>query len=78
MNWIPVVPGAVVGNPGDRFSEKVDVLVGLDDLLAQPEHAIPIIRVNAIERSRLHRSLLWVEPDKAASPHYICLVTLAT
>ena len=71
MNCIPVVPGVAVGNPGDRFSENEEyAFVGLDDLLAQPEHAIPIIKVNAIERSPARRSLLSVEPDKASPTIY--------
>ena len=71
VNWIPVAPGAAVGNPGARFSENEEyVFVGLDGVLAQPEHPSSKIRINAAERKRLPRSLLSVEPDKAVLPHY--------
>ena len=69
MNCIPVVPGVAVGNPGDSFSENEEyVFVGLDGVLAQPEHPSPTIKVNAAEKRRLHWSLFSVGPAKAALP----------
>jgi hypothetical protein len=74
VNWIPVVPGAAVGNPGDTDSVKEYVFVGLDGLLvAQPEHPSSKIKVNAAESRRLQWRLLSVEPDKVHHPLFLLL-----